>query len=706
MPLELLVEIGCEEIPARFLGPALTQLAGKAAVALARARIRCGLIKTYGTPRRLTLAVDEVAEMQQRWEERKLGPGVAHAFDQNGEPTKAATGFARSCGVSVAELGREQTDKGERLLYVKKIEGRPSKEVLAEVIPALIKSLEFAKAMRWGEGEMAFVRPVHWILALLGEDAILFSLDGTASGRMTRGHRFLSPEPVAVTGIADYLEKLDLRGVVPDPQFRKEIIERDVELKAGELGGEMYPDPALMDEVTNLVEFPVVLSGGFDARHLALPAEVLIACLRTHQRYFALRKPGTDKELLPFFITVANTPATDLSVVIRGNERVLGARLADAEFYWREDLKTGIEKMRGNAAGMTFYQTLGSYLDKMGRIERLCGRLCDAIFPGDAGVKKAATEAARYCKADLVSQMVGEFAELQGVMGGEYARAAGMDAETARSVRDHYLPRSAEDIAAGTYPSDPAGEVVSLADKIDSVVSCWAAGLAPTGAGDPFALRRQAQGVIALCLIRGLRFRLDRMIEESAALSCPLTKADAGKVGAEVKEFFAARLKAQFMESGLPYDVVDAGLSVWNGDVPDTLAKIEAVARMKKRPDFDPLMIAFKRVMNIVEGAPGEVDQSRFKDEAEAVLYSEYTRVRHNIGPLLAAGSYDQALEYMAGLKPAVDRFFDQVMVNVPDQELRRNRHALCATVAGLFKGVADFSRIVIAGEKSGPAKS
>lgn len=706
MPLELLLEVGCEEIPARFLGPALKQLGEKASALLDRARISHGGIKTYGTPRRLALAVYDVAEDQEGFLEKKLGPSVAQAFDQEGKPTKAGLGFARSCGVNIEELGREQTDKGERLLFVKKVEGRPSSEVLAELLPSLVLSLEFAKAMRWGDSDLRFVRPLHWIVALFGDRVVEFSLDGISAGRSTRGHRFIRPEPVAVNSIADYLEKLDLASVVPDPEFRREIIERDVEQKAIELGGELFPDPGLMEEVTNLVEFPVVIGGGFDSRYLSLPAEVLIACMRTHQRYFAVRKQGTEKQLLPCFITVANTPASDLAVVVRGNERVLGARLADAEFYWEEDRKAGIEKMRQGAAGMVFYKTLGSYLDKMGRVERLCSLLSDAVFPEDHGVKKDAESAARYCKADLVSQMVGEFPELQGIMGGEYARAAGLGEETARAIRDHYLPRSAEDIAAGSFPCNSAGDLLSLADKIDSMVACWAAGLNPTGAGDPFALRRQAQGVIALVMAKGYRFRLDQAVAEAARIACPLVKADAGKVEAEVKEFVKGRLRAQFMENGLAYDVVDAGLGAWNGDVLDTLHKIEAVSRMKARPDFDALMIAFRRVMNIVEGEPGPVDNSLFTEEVEAVLYSEYTRVQHKIGPLLAAGSYDQALEAMAGLKPAVDRFFDGVMVNVEEREQRRNRHALCAMVAGLFKNIADFSRIVIEGEKGAEKKA
>jgi glycyl-tRNA synthetase beta chain len=702
MASELLVEIGCEEIPARFLPPALSQLEEKAASALENSKISHGEMKTFGTPRRMALAVYDVAENQEGWEDKRLGPPVNQAFDQNGAPTKAGEGFARSCGVSIEDLGREATPKGERLCYINKVQGKPAREVLAELIPGLIKSLVFPKAMRWGATDMAFVRPVHWVLAILGGDLIEFSLDGLASGRLTRGHRFTHPEEVEVSGIADYLETLSKRNVMPNPGFRRETIESDVEKKAMDLGGELYPDPGLMEEVTNLVECPVVISGGFDKRYLPLPADVLIAAMRTHQRYFAVRKPGTRKELLPCFITVANTPARDMAVVERGAERVLGARLADAEFYWDEDKKTGLEKMLERTAGMVFYKTLGSYMDKTGRVEKLCAIICEKLIQDDKALKDAALLAARYCKADLVSRMVGEFAELQGVMGGEYAIFAGMDEEVAKAIRDHYLPRSAEDISEGVYPRSAAGDAVSIADKLDSVVACWAAGLAPTGAGDPFALRRQAQGVINLVLAKGYRLGLPGVIHEAAGLSCPVVDADVDKVSSEVEDFILTRLRVQLIESGYSYDVVDACLAVWNGDLLDTFHKIQAVARMKEREDFDDLMTAFRRLMNIVEGEPGPVDNSLFSEESEAVLYSEHTRIHHQAAPELDGGDYDRALEIMAELRPSVDRFFGDVLVNVEDGEIRRNRHALCATIAGLFREIADFSRIVIQGDKTG----
>jgi len=700
MGKDLLLEVGCEEIPAGFLGPALARMEGKGLEALDQARIGHGESARLGTPRRLALAVSDLAESQQGYEEKRLGPLVSQAFDDSGAPTKAGEGFARSCGAALEDLGREPTKKGDKLMFVKKVEGKPSKEVLAELLPDLIRSIEFPKSMKWGAGTMTFARPIHWVVALFGDEVIEFELGGIRSGAESRGHRFMSPEAIEVSA-ANYINDLYAANVTVDPAHRRAHIEDEVTRLAGELGGEIIPDFELLDEVTNLVEKPVVIGGGFDRRFLALPAKVPIAAMRTHQRYFAIRKPGTDRDLMPHFITVANTEAKDMDLIARGNERVLAARLADAEFYWDEDKKTGIEKMRERTAGMVFYKTLGTYMDKTGRLEKLCETACDALFPGDSAIKDDAVRAARYSKADLTSQMVGEFPELQGEMGGEYARAAGFSEEAAIAIRDHYLPRSAEDIANQAYPANRAGVVLSICDKLDSVVACWAAGLAPTGAGDPFALRRQAQGVINLVMEKGCRLDLKELVSAAAALSCPMVEADQSKVAGEVVEFIKARLRGQLIESGVSYDVVDACLAVWNGDINDTGRKIEAVSRMKERDDFDDLMIAFRRVMNIVEGEPGEADQSLFEDEHEAVLYSEYTRVERFVVPLIGEGGYQEALDYMAGLKPAVDSFFDNVMVNVDDPTVRRNRHALCDMVADVFKKIADFSLIVIEGERA-----
>ncbi len=706
MPAELLFEIGCEEIPARFLEPSLMQLREKADKELQKQSISHGEIRTYGTPRRLTLAVYDVADHQEPAREKRTGPLVSQAFDEDGNPTKAAVGFARSCGVEVSNLKKEQTPKGEKLAYTREIPGEPSSNALSKLLPDLVKKLEFPKAMRWGNGDLTFVRPIQWILAILGESLIEFQLDGLSSGNRTCGHRFTHPASVEVSGVADYLETLDRSNVVPDPERRKEIIEKQTERICSARDWEVYPDPELLRETAHLVEYPTVLAGGFDKRFLELPPEVLIAATRTHQKSFSVRKPGTSKELLPHFLTVANNPLTEredaADIITRGNERVLAARLADAEFYWQEDLKTGLDKMRENTTGMIFYKSLGSYLDKTDRLETLCEHLASGLFPQDREIKEHSKQASRFCKADLVSRMVGEFAELQGIMGREYALAQGKSREVAEAIGEHYLPRSAQDISGDNFPKTDAGVVLSFVDKLDSVVACWAAGLAPTGAGDPFALRRQAQGAINIILAKALHLDLEAALTKAARIIAPQTDADPDKLTAEVMDFMVTRFKVQMTDSGYLHDVVEAAVSAGGSDMLDAFRRIRALAGLKKRDDFEDLMIAFRRVMNIVEGEPGEPEPGMFQDQSESGLFAEFQKVEQAAASSLETGDYSSALETMARLKPAVDKFFDEVMVNVEDEQLRRNRHALCSVIAGFFMKVADFSKVVVEGDRSG----
>jgi len=705
MSADLLFEIGCEEVPARFLETALAQLREKTRKELQSQRIEHGEITSYGTPRRLALAVYDVALNQQDTKEKRLGPLVSQAYDENGNPTKAAQGFARSCGADVAELQKEQTPKGEKLVYIKDVPGKASEEALAESLPRLVKNLEFPKSMRWGNGDMVFARPIHWLLALFGEKPVSFKLGSLQSDTYTFGHRFTHPGPLEINSIADYLESLDNSNVIADPRLRKEIIEKEIARLCSEKEWEVYPDPDLLEETANLVEFPKLLAGKFDERFLKLPPEVLIAAARMHQKSFSVRKPGTEKDLLPYFLVVANNPMTEREdaeeIITKGNQRVLAARLADAEFYWQEDVKTGLEKMREATAGMIFYKGLGSYLDKTDRLGPLCEKLSSAVYPGDEEIKEQSQEAARFCKADLVSRMVGEFAELQGAMGREYALVEGKSRTVAEAIGEHYLPRSAEDINQNVLPRRGAGIVLALSDKLDSIVACWSAGLIPTGSGDPFALRRQAQGIINIITGRELHLDLDQAAREAARLVSSRTGTEPEILADQVMDFVLTRFRVQMTESGQAHDVVDAIISAGRKDLLDACRRIRALGAMKKRDDFEDLMIAFRRVMNIVEGDPGEVRKELLKDESESVLFAEFEKVEQCTRPFLEEGNYSAALESMAALKPSVDRFFDEVMVNVDDEDLRLNRHALCARIAGLFKEVADFSKVVVEGDRS-----
>jgi len=714
--MDLLIEIGVEEIPAGFLPPALAKWQEAMERLLEDSRLDHGKAKTYGTPRRLVLAVEQVAERQPDSEELRSGPFVAQAFDAEGKPTRAGEGFAKSCGVAVSALEREVTPKGEKLLCRKQVPGQTTLEILAGKLPDLIRGIPFPKAMRWGSGEFRFARPIHWVLALFGEDVVPFSLDGLASGRSTRGHRFTHPQAVEVKDLADYMEALDRAEVEVDPVVRQDQIEREIILRAEELGGEVIPDPALLEEVTWLVEWPVVLSGRFEDRFLKLPEEVLIEAMRAHQRYFALRQKGSSR-LLPAFLTVANTPAPDLSVVAKGNERVLKARLSDAEFFFREDSKLPLEKFAERLSGVVFQAKLGTYAEKSERIEKLAEWLAGELAPGDAKVREHAKRAARLCKADLVTQMVYEFPSLQGVMGGHYAKISSEASEVAQAVREHYLPRSAEDILFGLLPKSLLGQIVSLADKMDSIVGCWGVGLAPTGSADAFAIRRQALGIIEILWDRKYPLSISRFIEQALRGVSEKITQHPNEVQVEVEAFFKDRLRGLFvltygirispppgqtmaisLDKALLYNVVDAVLGAWNGQVADSYERMRALLALKRRVDFEPLMIAFKRVVRIIEGEPGAVDVKLFEHETEKALYQEFKQIEKQVRPLLQEQKYGEALSEMAKLKPIVDQFFDDVMVNVADENLRRNRHALLAEIRAMFWEFADFSKIVTAG--------
>ncbi len=701
MTKELLLEIGTEEIPAGFVPPGLAQLKKETERMLAENRITHGKVQTMGTPRRLVLIVKEVSEKQADTTEEKQGPLVEQAFDKDGRPTRAALGFARSVGVEVEDLVRVSTAKGDKLAHRRNVSGEKTEEILSVMLPEIILSIRFPKSMHWGNGDIRFVRPIHWILALFGEKTIPFSIGETQSGNSSRGHRFTHPEPFPVKDFADYMDRLDRADVVVDPVFRKDLIEKHLLKQAEKAGGELIPDPDLLDEVTYLVEYPVVVTGRFDEKFLRLSPEVLIQAMRSHQRYFSIKKKGTDLELLPCFITVCNTPAPDLSVLCRGNERVLLARLNDAEFFYQEDLKHKLDDYASELKQVVYHNRLGSYAEKALRLQKLMGWLCEFSFPGDQEAKVRAYRSALLCKADLISQMVGEFPGLQGIIGAEYSQLQGEHEEVVKAIREHYLPRSAEDIQNQVFPASTMGTLLSLADKMDAIVGGWVVGLAPTGSQDPYALRRQALGVIHLMRRGKYAPNLVEFIDRALALLKDRIEIPPADIKEQVLEFFKGRLRALFLEEGFLYDAVDSVLAVWNGDPVDAEHRVRAISGLKSRPDFEPLMIAFKRVVNIIEGNPPPADPTRFEHPSERKLYEDFQALEKRVQPLLKKQNYEQALAEMAGLRPTVDRFFDDVLVNVENNEpLRQNRHALLNQIGNLFKRISDFSKIVIPGSE------
>ena len=685
MAKELFLEIGTEEIPAAFLPKAMADLESLIRKEFEAARLSFGEVRTLATPRRLALLVAEVADRQPDAEVTALGPARKVAFDADGKPTKAAEGFARGQGVDVAELVVAATEKGEYVSVTKKIVGCPSDEILVEILPRVIGAIPFRKSMRWADLDVRFARPIHWIVALFDGTVVPFSFGPIKSGSASRGHRFMANSVFPVRDFAHYLEECERHFVIPEPEKRKEIIRREVEQAARAMGGQVLPDEDLLEQVAYLVEYPSVVCGTFEKDFLQVPKEVLITSMREHQRYFSL--VDDQGQLLPHFITVNNTLAEDPAVVTRGNERVLRARLSDARFFFEEDKKTPLAERVDSLKEVVYQAKLGTSYEKMERFRAIAENLSGQLAPE---LSASVSRAAYLCKADLVTGMVGEFPELQGIMGREYALLAGEDQAVARAIHEHYLPVQ----AGGALPASDVGALVSIADKIDTICGCFGVGLIPTGTADPYALRRSALGIIAIILDRGYELLLSELIDASLQLLQKKLKRDYDTVRADVLEFFRGRY-VNMLAGRYPADVVDAAVAVSFDNLNDTAARIAALAEFKERPDFEPLAVAFKRVSNIVkQGVDIPVDAALFEGEAERELAAAFEVVAASAGKLIASKNYLAALKEIAGLRGAVDTFFDQVMVMAEDEKVKNNRLALLTGIARLFGGIADIARI------------
>ena len=706
MSKELFLEIGTEEIPAAFLPKAMNDMQSLIKKELDAARIAYGEIKTLATPRRLTLVVKDIPAVQPDAELTVTGPPKAVLFDSAGNYTKAAEGFARGYGVDFSSLLIETdemfnatefrpdqnvrfkwvtTEKGEYVAAVKRESGRPTPDLLAEILPRLIATIPFKKSMRWGEQDVRFARPIHWIVALFDGIVVPFTFGSTKSGSVSRGHRFMANQPFPVRDFTHYLDECERHFVIPDPERRKEIIRREIHRLAKTAGGHLLPDEELLDQVTFLVEYPSAVVGAFSPDFLVVPKEVLITSMRSHQRYFSV-VDGNGK-LLPAFITVNNTLTEDPSVVVKGNERVLCARLSDARFFFDEDRKVLLESRVEALKGVVYQQKLGTSYEKMERFRALAKYLAVALNPS---VMDKVYRAATLSKADLVSGMVGEFPEVQGIMGREYALHAGEDAEVANAIAEHYLPTQ----AGGELPSSDIGAFVSLSDKMDTICGCFGVGLIPTGSADPYALRRSALGIINIILDKGYRQSLNDFIKASLDLLESKLTRKREEVHVDVLEFFRGRF-VNLLADRFPADVVEAVAAASFDDLNQTAAKIEALAAFKRRPDFEQLAVTFKRVCNIVKGGVHiPVDEQLFQDQAETELFSTFMSVKSRAGEKIASGDYLDALADIASLRAAVDAFFDSVMVMADDEKLKNNRLALLTEIAGLFGNIADFAKI------------
>jgi len=690
-PADLLVEIGAEEIPAGFVPPALDQLTRDLTRALDDARLGHGEVAAVGTPRRLAVWARGVEARQADATTQAFGPGLAQAFGPDGAPTPAALGFARSQGVDVSKLDRVQTPKGERVAVTKVEKGRRVEQVLPGLLERLVSGLKFRKAMRSRYDDVAFARPIRWLVALHGGKPVKVRFGEVVSGKVSYGHRFMAPRAIPLAGTPeDYVAKLRKAYVMVDPAQRRAAVEAALEKAARAAGGKVRPDEALVEQVTYLVEHPTAIAGAFEKSNLELPPEVVISEMRNHQRYFAV--VDAKGRLRNRFIAVSGTPVKDPRVVRHGYERVLRARLADARFFFEEDRKRKLRDRIESLGRRTFQAKLGTELDRANRIGAIAAELARAIGRGD--LVADALEVARLAKTDLTTGMVGEFPELQGIMGGHYARIEGLKPDLADAIEDHYRPIGASE----EMPRNDLGALVGLADRLHSLVGLLAVGEKATGGADPLGLRRSAIGILRILLARGYHLSLAAAVEETLrSLSGVKLAADRAVVAEQVLDFVRGRLRAQWGEE-FDADLVDAVLAAGFDDVVDARRRLEALAEAKARPDFVPLAVAFKRVANIQEkaGASGGAapDAALFREDAEEKLHAVLGEVRSRALAEKQARNYAAALRAIADVKPAVDEFFDKVLVMAEDEAVRRNRLSLMREVAALFADVADFRKI------------
>ena len=685
MAKDLLFEIGTEEIPARFMPGAVTRLADIACKGLADKKIVHGVLKTFGTPRRISLLVKDVAEVQADQTTKKKGPSLKLAFDGDGKPTKAVEGFARGSGVTVAELVREDGYVHAVLHEI----GKPVAELLPELLSSLVENLNFPKNMRWGDLDMKFVRPVHWMVALYGSDIVSVKVAGIESGRVSRGHRVLGSSSIEIPTAAEYEAKMAANFVIVNQEERRDLIRAQVEALAIEQGGTATIDAELLEEVLYLVEYPTALCGRFEEKYLDLPSEAIITPMREHQRYFPVF--SNEGKLLPVFITVRNGGNDYIDNVRHGNERVLRARLADARFFYDEDRKIHLGDRVEKLKTIVFQEGLGTMYDKAQRLKKLSAVIAARI--GISPVDMPAVErGAELAKADLVTGMVCEFTELQGVMGREYALLSGESQVAADTVFEHYLPRFAGDI----LPRTLAGRAVAIADKLDNIITTFSRGLIPTGSQDPYALRRQAIGIVNILIDGKIFLNLSTIAAEAMQLAGIVDREKQQQLSVALDEFFRLRLKNVLTDAGIRYDIIEAVLATDTDDIYAACLRAEAMASPEGAAAMEKGLEAFNRAANIAGKSDCEViDETLFEVSVETALYRASLNARIRIDQAVADHDYVGALQVIAELSAPINDFFTAVMVMVDDAKVRDNRLALLRSISALTFGIADFRRIV-----------
>ena len=679
-----LVEIGTEELPPKALKTLATSFADNVEAELNQAGLSFDKIEWFAAPRRLAVKVLNLATQQPSKEIEKRGPAVSAAFDAEGKPTKAAEGWARGCGITVEQAERIATDKGEWLVHRAKIEGQPTKNLLNDIVANALAKLPIPKPMRWADKTVQFIRPVHTVTMLLGDELIEGEILGVTSARTIRGHRFLGEKEFEIQHADQYPQLLREKGsVVADFNERKAEILAKSQAKATALGGVADIEESLLEEVTSLVEYPNVLAAKFEERFLAVPAEALVYTMKGDQKYF----PIYDKEgkLLPHFIFVSNINPEDPTAIIEGNEKVVRPRLTDAEFFFKTDLKQKLVDRLPRLETVLFQQQLGTLKDKTDRIEQLAGEIAKQIGADEAKAKRAGL----LSKCDLMTNMVFEFTDTQGVMGMHYARHDGEDEEVAVALNEQYMPRFAGD----ELPKSLVASAVALADKFDTLTGIFGIGQAPKGSADPFALRRAALGALRIIVEKNLPLDLEDLVKKSAALfGDKLTNSN---VVADVVDFMLGRFRAWYQDEGIAVDVIQSVLARRPTRPADFDARVRAVSHFRTLDSAEALAAANKRVSNILakaDAAIGEINLTACVEPAEKALAEAVLALRTEVQPLIAKGDYTAVLDKLANLRAPVDSFFDNVMVNAEDPALRQNRLAILNTLQGLFLQVADIS--------------
>ncbi len=684
-PVALLLEIGTEEIPSRFLPPAIADLKNIAAAVLDEFRIDFGEVKTYATPRRIVLMISGVSPVQRDISKEVFGPSKKVAFDEQGNPTKAAAGFAASLGINVSDLVIRTKGKGDYVAAVIEEKGTESRTAMQEIMKKIILSLRFPKSMRWGCGSLLFVRPIHWLVTVFGADPISIEIDGIKSGTITRGHRFLSPAAFQVKDVSSYMSLLENNYVILDHEKRAGIIRRGIETLSADAKGRPLMDEELVETVNFLVEYPVPVLCGFDAEYLDLPKELLITVMKDHQKYFAVQN-GNDR-LLNSFVVISNTRTENAETVRVGAERVIRARFDDAKFYFYDDRKKPLNERVRDLRLVTFHDELGSLLEKTERVASTASFLAEKLSPSNS---LKASRAATLSKTDLITGVVREFPELQGVMGKYYALHDGEDKDVAEALEEQYLPKS----FGGRLPATDTGALLSLADKIDNVASFFAIGLIPTGSEDPFALRRQAMGIASIILERGYGITLAEIFEQ--ALKNLQNVKIKERSFENIMGFMEQRVEFILSSSGYAQDLIKSVLSISSHRPLRTIAgRLDALRGFREEEGFAGFLLAIKRVNNIVPKTElPSVKEALFSQEEEKNLHSVFMALRDRIARLVQEENFPEALKTLAEVTEAVNNFFDKVLVMDKQEEIKMNRLSLLREIWKTASSIADFSKL------------